>query len=303
MKGLTILAVTASFVAATTTIAQAFDQNAASDQNLRFSRAYIERAFDQLSHDQSDYGGHRVAAMNDIAQAREDLTMALRFDSNKADAVIPTAARPEDTDLRNFERGQVASDQNLEFVRRYLERAIDMLQHDAHDYGGFRVKAITALGAAREQLVDAIQFRDAHRMTHEPAGTASDENLRFTRLYLNRAVTMLQHDARDYAGHRAAAVADIMKAQADLTAALRFDANKEDAVLPTRAMAGDEDLESFFVRGEFRSNENIEFVRRYVERGIDMLQRDTHDYGGFRAKAIVELEAARAQLALALKST
>jgi hypothetical protein len=301
VNGKIVVALSAGLAAAwaASSAAMALDKPSASDQNLRYARAYVERANDMLSHDQVDYGGHRVAAMNDVGQARADLTAALRYDRNPDDAVIPKSARPEDADLANFERGQKASNENLEFTRKYLERAIDMLSRDAHDYGGNRVKAIAALQAAREQLRLAIQYRDAH---HESAGTASDENIRYSRLYLDRAVDMLQHDMHDYNGHRAAAVTDVSRAQADLTAALRYDTNHEDSVMPSRARAGDEDLESFYKRGQFASNENIEYVRRYVERAIDMLQQDKHDYHGYRVKAIADLQAARQQLLLAIKS-
>jgi len=87
-----------------------------------------------------------------------------------------------------------------------------------------------------------------------------------------------------------------------LTAALRYDSNHGDATIPTRAMAGDAALEAYFVRGQFGSNQNIAYVRRYVERAIDMLSRDAHDYGGYRVKAINALQSARQQLQLALKS-
>ena len=277
------------------------DANTASDQNLRYSRAYVQHAYDMLSHDQDDYGGHRVAAMSDISQARDDLTAALRYDRNPEDAVLPKSALPGDTDLVNFERGQKASNQNIDFTRKYLERAIDMLSHDAPDYGGYRLKAIAALQAARQQLIQAMQYRDAHRGQESP-GTASDENLRYSRLYLERAVDMLQHDKHDYSGHRAAAIADITSAQADLTAALRYDANHEDSVLPVHARGEDADLQQYYVRGQFASNENIEYVRRYVDGAIDMLQKDHHDYNGYRVKAIAQLQAAREQLLLALKS-
>jgi hypothetical protein len=296
----TLFASAAGLAAMLATTGAAFaDTSMASDQNLRFTRAYVERGYDMLSHDQADYGGHRVAAMSDINNARNDLTAALRYDRAPDDAVIPTGTRPGDTDIANFERNQSASNKNIEFVRTLVERSIDMLQHDAHDYGGYRLKAIAALQAAHEQLADAIAYRDAHRGMPQPA---SDQNLRYTRLYVNRAIDMLQHDQRDYSGHRAAAVTDLQRAQADLMSALRYDANKEDAVLPTHALSGDEDLDAFFMRGQFASDLNIAYVRRYVERSIDMLQHDAHDYNGFRVKAIADLQAARAQLLLALQS-
>ena len=277
----------------------------ASDQNLRYTRAYVERAYDALSHDQSDYGGHRVAAMNDIDTARNDLTAALKFDNHPPAAALPTDVRSQDADLAAFIRGQGASNRKLENVKTVLERAIDMLQHDAADYGGYRVKAIAALQAARDQLAAAITYRDAHGGAmdrDDSAMNGGDANIRYSRLYLDRAIDMLQKDQHDYAGHRAAAVTDLQRAQEDLTAALRSDANKEDAVLPTRAMTGDEDLEGYYTRGQFASNQNIVYVRRYVERAIDMLQKDQHDFGGYRVKAIEDLKAARQELVLAIQS-
>lgn len=280
------------------------DTNTASDQNLRYTRAYIERALDMLSHDQSDYGGHRVAAINDLGTAKTDLTSALQFDNNPEDKVVPTTVRPEDTDIATFVRGQAASNENIAHARTIVERSITMLQQDAHDYGGFRVKAIAALGAARDQLTDALQYAAAHgNGGGVMGGGASDDNIRYSRLYLDRAVDMLQHDAHDYAGHRAAAVTDIQHAQADLASALAHDADRDrDSVLPAHAAPGDEDLESFYTRRNFNSDQNISYVSRYVERAIDMLQKDQHDYAGFRAKAVDELVAARQQLSLALSA-
>jgi hypothetical protein len=177
-----------------------------------------------------------------------------------------------------------------------------MLQQDAHDFGGYRVKAIGALSAARDQLTDALQYFSAHGNGGSMGG-GSDDNLRYSRLYLNREVDMLQHDAHDYHGHRAAAVMDIQHAQADLTSALAHDMDRDrDTVLPAHAAPGDEDLEAYYLRHQFSSDQNISYVSRYVERTIDMLQKDQHDYAGFRAKAVEELVAARQQLSLALSA-
>ena len=43
-----------------------------------------------------------------------------------------------------------------------LERAIDELQHDQRDYGGYRVKAIEALRQAREDLMEALKWDKSH---------------------------------------------------------------------------------------------------------------------------------------------
>jgi len=295
-----ILSVAALAVLIASTGRASADTSMTSDQNLRYTRAYIERSLDMLSHDQSDYGGHRVAAIGDLNTAKADLTSALQFDTNPDDRVVPTALRPADTDIAAFERGQFASNENIEHTRTIVERSIAMLQQDAHDYGGFRVKAIGALSAARDQLTDALQYFSAHGNGGSMGG-ASDDNLRFSRLYLDRSVDMLQHDAHDYHGHRAAAVMDIQHAQADLTSALAHDTDRDrDSVLPAHAAPGDEDLEAYYVRHQFSSDQNISYVSRYIERAIDMLQKDQHDYSVFRAKAFEELVVARQQLSLAL---
>ena len=44
------------------------------------------------------------------------------------------------------------SDTNLQRVHRHLERIIDELQHDQHDYCGHRVAAIGQLQAARTEI-------------------------------------------------------------------------------------------------------------------------------------------------------
>lgn len=276
--------------------ANALDANSTnSDQNLRYTRAYLGHAIDMLSRDQTDYGGHRVQAIDDLQNARTDLTAALKFDQNPDDATIPTDVRSQDSDIASIVRGQSASNENIENTRTVVDRSISLLQSDAHDYGGYRVKAVTSLSAARDQLTAALAF------VHDNSGGGSDDNLRYSRLYLDRSVDMLQHDDRDYAGHRAAAVTDIQRAQADLASALEHDANRDrDQVLPARAMAGDEELDSFYARRQFSSDQNLSYVSRYVERAIDMLQKDQHDYAGFRAKAVSDLVAARQELSQAL---
>ena len=59
-------------------------------------------------------------------------------------------------------RGEVGSAKNMKKVRYMLERAIDELQHDRHDYGGYRVKAIAALQQARADIEQALQWDATH---------------------------------------------------------------------------------------------------------------------------------------------
>jgi len=53
-----------------------------SDRNLIAIRTRLESFIDQLSRDQSDYGGHRVKAIDWLQRARNELTAAVRFDQS-----------------------------------------------------------------------------------------------------------------------------------------------------------------------------------------------------------------------------
>ena len=48
------------------------------------------------------------------------------------------------------------------------------------------------------------------------------------------------------------------------------------------------------------SDQNLRVERRRLEGIIDQLQRDRHDYGGHRVRAIADLQQARAELDTAL---
>ena len=59
-------------------------------------------------------------------------------------------------------RGEYGSARNIRRVHQMLERAIDELQHDQRDYGGYRVKAIADLQQARENLTEALKWDKSH---------------------------------------------------------------------------------------------------------------------------------------------
>ncbi|HEV3153800.1 MAG TPA: hypothetical protein VGZ02_08360 [Candidatus Baltobacteraceae bacterium] len=126
-----------------------------SDRNMRYARWFIERGIDQLQNDQHDYSGHRVDAMNDMQQARQDILQGLHAD--ESDPRFSAIAPPNGVNgAQIMMRGQNGSNENLEYVRGMVSRAIRMLDRDAHDYDGYRVRAIGALGQARQQLNAAL---------------------------------------------------------------------------------------------------------------------------------------------------
>ena len=55
------------------------------------------------------------------------------------------------------------------------------------------------------------------------------------------------------------------------------------------------------MRGDVGSDRNLRTERRRLEGVIDALQRDQHDYGGHRVRAIADLQQARAELDAALQ--
>jgi hypothetical protein len=81
---------------------------------------------------------------------------AAAFGANGIPTAVYTPA-PGTSPGPYWRRGQHGSDRNLRFIFRHVERVIDMLQHDQHDYCGHRVRAIGFLQQAREELRAALQ--------------------------------------------------------------------------------------------------------------------------------------------------
>jgi hypothetical protein len=132
-----------------------------SDSNLRWARRRVEENIDMLQHDRSDYGGYRVKALALFQQAREQLTLGLKFDNGREDVAPPAGFLRPDAQMV-YLRGQCASDVNLNVVRRNIEHIMDVLQRDKGDYGGHRVAALRQLAAGREMLKDAINYDNTH---------------------------------------------------------------------------------------------------------------------------------------------
>ena len=307
----------------------------ASNRNLQIASNHVERAIDSLQQDQEDYGGHRVAAINDLSQAREDLASALEYwrshNGRTGTGAVPVSGRPipasgtlpvgnpvgvpvATNDQNNeFERNQRQSNRNLEAVSRHVERAIDALERDSTDYGGFKEKAVDRLQAARAELDAAIDYRN--KVVNGGNGqVVSDQNLQFVNGNIEAAIDRLSGDRHDYGGHRATAIDDLQQARGDIQSALAYDRSHDN----TRGVAGgagggvlpigSHPLPNQPLPGaaapaisQGASNDSIADVRNHVETAIDALQRDRHDYGGFREKAIDRLQAARSELLQALQ--
>lgn len=307
----------------------------ASNQNLRVARRHVERAIDRLQHDTEDYGGHREKAIDDLGLARQYLDQGLDYrashgNTQGSNSVLPGGVgRPVPVNpgtsagngtssgngmstgtggnRNEFERGQAASNQNLLEVRRQIEAAIDALNSDASDYGGFKERAIDRLQAARGEIEAALDF--VHRSGVQNGGSGqhvSDANLRFVNENIQAATTRLEQDRADYGGHRVAAIGDLNTARGYINSALQYDATHTNtsAAAGTGVMARTGNIQPALhpsTIGQGASNDSLADARSHVETAIDALSRDAHDYGGFRVKAIDALQAARNQLLQALQ--
>jgi hypothetical protein len=134
-----------------------------SDANLQYVREHIEAAIARMQHDLPDYGGHRVKAIGDLQQADTFIGDALAYDhshDSSGKAVTPTPINRLTTVSADLTQAQ--SNDSLADANRYLEKAIDAFSRDAHDYGGYRVKALERMTAARTQLTEGLKYEHNH---------------------------------------------------------------------------------------------------------------------------------------------
>lgn len=263
-----------------------------SDKNIAYTRGFIAQSLTMLSHDDHDYAGHRVAAIADLNSVNANLQAALRYDANHDRAADTRVLMPRTT--QTWERGQSASNQNIQAVDSYLQSAATMLQQDQRDYGGYRVKAIAGIESARSQLSAAMSYFNSNARD-----LGSDRNMRYARWYIERGIDQLQNDQRDYNGHRVAAITDMQQARQDILSGLHADAGdpRYAAVAPPGA-----NTSQTYMRNQNGSNENLEYVRNMANHAATMLSRDNTDYNGYRARAITALNQAQSQLSAALAS-
>ena len=137
----------------------------ASNANLWHVHRRIEGAIDQLSHDQSDYGGHKAAALNDLTTARGELVAAEQYAVqryNDSPACFQAHGPVGGSAFAWGTRGQGGSNRDIWGVRRWVAGLIGQLNRDNRDYGGHKAAAINALQAARGEMLAAEQYAQGH---------------------------------------------------------------------------------------------------------------------------------------------
>lgn len=167
-----VLAAAFSFGLATAAQAQnlpAMQQNWRGDCSSNGSLMHVHRrldgAIDRLQHDQHDYDGHREQAIDKLQQARAQLADAEQSAVTSAHDnrnCFRSGGATGGSDRQWGRRGDRTSDRSLHVVRVWVERLIDQLQRDNHDYGGHRVQAIADMQAARTQLLEAERYDTSH---------------------------------------------------------------------------------------------------------------------------------------------
>lgn len=136
----------------------------ASNQNMWHVHRRLDGAIDQLQHDDRDYGGHRVAAINELSTARQQLVAAEQISVQHGEnPQCFRAGGPEGgSDVPWGIRAQGGSNGDIWHVRAWVNALIAQLNRDRHDYAGHRVAAINSLEAARNEMLAAERFARGH---------------------------------------------------------------------------------------------------------------------------------------------
>lgn len=119
---------------------------------------------------------------------------------------------------------------------------------------------------------------------------------------IERAIDILQQAHEDYNGDRTRAVGDLNQAETDLRAALQTNNQTRPTPYPIPYVAPQ--APGGTTNGvQAQSDEMLVDARTIIESSEDQLQRDVNDYGGYRVKAVAELQASIVQLDDALSTS
>ena len=264
-----------------------------SDRRLAAQLPVVDRIADILQHARDDYNGDRARAITALNHTREDLRSALKADNQAEPSNQNIPNTPVESAAGSENGTMAASNERLQDARTMINQVIDNLRQDGHDYGGFRLKAIADLEQARDDITDALL-----QVNGGGAG-ASDRSLAATASLTERSIDELQHARMDYDGHRVAAIDALNKARSDLANAMKADNQHEDVMHPVpgaspQGTGGTDDM------SQAASNAHLRNARGMIDQAIQNLKADNHDFGGFRVKAIADLQQAESEIDKAL---
>jgi hypothetical protein len=151
---------------------------------------------------------------------------------------LALACLPASTDAARRQAARQAAKREAQNVSNaQLHEALHVLQATKktleaadHDYGGHRVKAIKAIGAAEQQLKLALGSPTKPKKPGGKGEGKGGEPQAISNMQLADAIPILEKTRgllemanHDYHGHRAAAVRDLGAAVEQLKAALKFE--------------------------------------------------------------------------------
>ncbi|MGB6987408.1 MAG: hypothetical protein WBD74_15655 [Candidatus Aquilonibacter sp.] len=131
---------------------------------------------------------------------------------------------------------------------------------------------------------------------------SSDQNLWHVHRRLEGVIQNLQHDQRDYGGHRTNAVNDLTTARGEIVAAEQYAVNTyhdDAACFQTSGSTGGGN-EPSGNRGQGSSNQNLANLQTWLGRLITQLQNDDRDYGGHKGNAITSMRSAQTEIGAAI---
>jgi hypothetical protein len=120
---------------------------------------HTQKMIGNLQRDARDYGGHRVAAINALQNAANELNAAAQF-AEAHGYQMPVQQPPRNPNP--YRRPKVSSDTDMQKAQMATGHMIERLQSDSRDFGGHRAAAIDALRQANAELTAAVQFAAAH---------------------------------------------------------------------------------------------------------------------------------------------
>lgn len=129
----------------------------------------------------------------------------------------------------------------------------------------------------------------------------SNTNLERIADRIQRQIVFLNHDARDYGGHRVNAIRDLQGAHDQLKVAEAYARSHGYGTPGMNPGPVGGPRPGGWRRWEWQSDTNLSTVRAHLQQMIDRLQRDNRDYGGHRVAAVTDMQAAVNELGFALQ--
>ena len=156
------VALTAAAAGAQTAVATPnakYEYRQKSEANVAKIGMQTEKLIMKLQADNSDYGGHKGAAIGSLQTAQTELNAAAQYAAEHG-YQMPVQTKPMKQPKGNKTHAQ--SDWSIEKAQTTVQRWITHLQSDSRDFGGHRAAAINALQQAETELTAATQFAAAH---------------------------------------------------------------------------------------------------------------------------------------------